>query len=195
MAVEVSLIADSENGQTANGPRGDLVRRLEDPRTAASLAQILDHADLLAMLIDGLDGFFRRADVISDSVASGVADVKQLATAGDGQRPWAAVDMAALSETVARLSVAAVDAAPALERLLDSPLTDPQTADTLAELGEALIEGRQAAAADRRGAKGLFALVRATRDPDVARGLGFMIQIARAVGRRLGQNPPPPRKE
>ncbi|MGV0849625.1 DUF1641 domain-containing protein [Mycolicibacterium phlei] len=189
MAADVSLISNSEVDRPAATPRDDLIRRLEDPQTAASLQQILDHVDLLATLIDGLDGFIRRADVISDSVSDGINEVKQLASANNGQRTWPSVDVAALSDTVTRLSAAAANAAPALERLLNSPLTDPRTADTLAELGEALIEGRQAAAAERGKPKGLFALMRATKDPDVARGLGFMIQIAKAVGQQLGQAP------
>lgn len=194
MSADVSLITDSENELTADSPRNDLIRRLEDPKTAAALGQLLDHAELVAFLVDSIDGFVRRADVISDSVASGVAEVKQLA-GSSGQRPWPAVDVAALSETVARLGAAAAAAAPVVERLLNSPLTDPQTADTLAQLGEAVVAGRQAAAADRRGPKGIFALMRATKDPDVARGLGFMIHIARAVGRSLGQDPQSARKE
>ncbi|EKF24404.1 hypothetical protein C731_1609 [Mycolicibacterium hassiacum DSM 44199] len=194
MSADVSLITDSENELTADSPRNDLIRRLEDPKTAAALGQLLDHAELVAFLVDSIDGFVRRADVISDSVASGVAEVKQLA-GSNGQRPWPAVDVAALSETVARLGAAAAAAAPVVERLLNSPLTDPQTADTLAQLGEAVVAGRQAAAADRRGPKGIFALMRATKDPDVARGLGFMIHIARAVGRSLGQDPQSARKE
>lgn len=189
---QASLIADSENGQAVDTPRDALIRRLEDPQTAASMAQILDHLDLIATLIDGLDGFIRRADVISESVTAGVADIRQLATAGDHERPWASVDVGALTDTLARLSTAAANAAPALERLLNSPLTDVRTADTIADLGEALLEGKQAADADHSKRKGLFALLRATKDPDVARGLGLMIHIARAVGRRVGQSPQTP---
>lgn len=188
MAAQVSLISDSEADQSAT-PRDELIRRLEDPQTAASLERILDHVDLLATLIDGLDGFVRRADVITGSVSDGINEVKQLALANNGQRSWPGVDVAALSDTVTRLAAAAANAAPALERLLNSPLTDPRTADTLAELSGALVEGREAAAAERGKPKGLFALMRATKDPDVARGLGFMIQIAKSVGHTLGQAP------
>src|SRR4029453_3932854 len=149
--------------------------------------------DLLATIIVGLDGLLRRAEVIGDNVASGVAEVRDLAAAGNGQRPWPSVDLAALSGSVTRLSAAVVDATPALDRLLHSPLTDPQTAEVLAEIGEALLEGKRAAAADPRGPKGVFALMRVTKDPDISRGLGFMIQIARAFGKRLA--PPEPSKE
>jgi hypothetical protein len=175
-----------------DSPGDDLIQRFDDPQVASSLAVILEHADLLATLVAGLDGLLRRAEVISDSLAAGVSEVRGLSAASNGQRPWPSVDVAALSDTVTRLSAAAVDATPALERVLQSPLADPQTADVLAEVGAALLEGRRAAIADPRGPKGIFALMRVTKDPDVSRGLGFMIQIARAFGRRLSPPEPPP---
>lgn len=186
MAAHASLIESRESEDLiADSPGDAIIARLDDPQIAASLSLILDHADLIATMIVGLDGLVRRAEVIGDNVASGFAEVRDLAASSTGKAPWPAVDLAALSETVARLSAAVVDAAPALDKLLRSPLTDPQTADVLADAGEALLEGKQAAAADPRGPRGVFALMRVTKDPDVSRGLGFMIHIARAFGRRL----------
>lgn len=186
MAAHASLTAGPEGDELIDAsPGDDLIQRLDDPQIASSLAVVLDHADLLATIIMGLDGVLRRADVIGDSLASGVAELREVATSSSGQRPWPSVDVAALSDTVTRLSAAVVDATPALDRLLHSPLTNPQTAEVLAEVGEALLEGKRAAAEDPRGPKGIFALMRVTKDPDVSRGLGFMIQIARAFGRRL----------
>jgi hypothetical protein len=177
----------------AESPGDEVIARLDDPAIASSLLLILDHADLLATIIVGLDQLLRRAEVIGDSVTSGVAEIRDLAASSNGQRAWPSIDFAALSDSITRLSSAVVDATPAIDRLLRSPLTDPQTAEVLAEVGEALIEGKQAAAADPRGPKGVFALMRVTKDPDISRGLGFMFQIARAFGRRLAP-PEPPKK-
>jgi Protein of unknown function (DUF1641) len=186
VAAHASLTARPDGDELIeDSPGDDLIQRLDDPQIASSLAVILDHADLLAVLISGLDGLLRRAEVIGDSLASGVAEVRELSASSNGQRPWPSVDVAALSDAVTRLSASVIDATPALEKLLHSPLTDPQTVNVLAEVGEALVEGKRAAAEDPRGPKGVFALMRVTKDPDVSRGLGFMIQIARAFGRRL----------
>ena len=188
MAAHASLIEGIDPDQLiAESPGDEIIARLEDPAVASSISLILDHADLLATIIVGLDGLLRRADVIGDNLASGVAEVREFAASTNGARPWPTVDLTAVSDSVTRLSAAAVDATPALERLLQSPLTDPQTADVLAEIGEAVLEGKRAADADPRGPKGVFALMRVTKDPDVSRGLGFMIQIARAFGRRLAR--------
>jgi hypothetical protein len=186
VAAHASLIESLDtNAFIAESPGDELIARLEDPKIASSISLILDHADLLATLIVGLDGLIRRADTIGDSLASGVADARELAASAGGLGPWPKLDLAGLSDTVTRLSAALVDATPAIDRLMHSSLTDPQTADILAEVGEALLEGKQAAAADPRGPKGIFALMKVTKDPDVSRGLGFMIHIARAFGRRL----------
>lgn len=191
MAAHGSLIATFDSDELVdNSPGDDLVARLDDPRVASSISLILDHAELLATIIVGLDGMLRRADVIGDNLASGLAEVRELAS--NGQPPWPSVDLAALSDTVTRLSSAVIDAAPAIDRLMHSPLTDVKTADVLADLGEALLEGRQAAEADPRGPKGLFALMRVAKDPDVSRGLGFMIHIARAFGQQLAPSGTPP---
>ncbi|AOS95006.1 hypothetical protein AN480_28670 (plasmid) [Mycobacterium intracellulare subsp. chimaera] len=191
MTAHASLIGPSDlDDLEEQSPGDDLLQRLDDPRIASSLSVILDHADLLATIITGLDGLLRRAEVIGDSVVSGVAEFREVAASTNGQRPWPSLDIAAISDSVTRLSVAAIDAAPAVERLLRSPLTDPQTAEIIAQAGEALLEGKEAAAADPRGPKGVFALMRVTKDPDVSRGLGFLIHIARAFGQRLAPEPP-----
>ncbi|UNB49921.1 DUF1641 domain-containing protein [Mycolicibacterium sp. YH-1] len=186
MAVHAALATGIDEAELLTESPGDrLIQRLDDPGVASSLSLILDHADLLAVVIVAVDGLLRRADVIGDSVSASVGEARQVIAAANGQRSFPQVDIAALSETVKRLTAAAVDATPALDRLLHSSLTDPQTADFLAQAGDALLEGREAAEADPRGPRGVFALMRVTKDPDVSRGLGFMIQVARAFGKRL----------
>lgn len=190
MTADSSLIESYDvDGLMASSPGDDLLQRLDDPRVAASLSVILDHADLLATIVVGLDGLLRRAEVIGDSLISGLAEVRDAATSTNGHRSWPSLDLPALADTATRLSSAAIDAAPAVERLLQSPLTDPQTAEFIALAGEALLEGKKAAAAEPRGPRGVFALMRVTKDPDVSRGLGFMIHIARAFGQKLAPEP------
>jgi hypothetical protein len=192
VAAHASLIEGFDtDALVAESPGDEVIAALEDPRIASSLSVILEHADLLATIVVGLDGLLRRAEVIGDSVASGVAEIREVAASSSGQQPWPSVDLAALSASITRLSAAVVDATPGLDRLLHSPLAHPETVEIIADVGEALLEGKRAAGADPRGPKGVFALMRVTKDPDVSRGLGFMIQIARAFGRRLAPADPP----
>jgi hypothetical protein len=194
VAAHASLIESLDtDALVAESPGDEVIARLDDPAIASSLSLILEHADLLATIVVGLDGLLRRAEVIGDNLASGVAEIREVAAAGSGQGVWPSVDFAALADSITRLSAAVVAATPAIDRLLHSPWADPQTAEVLADVGDALLEGKRAAAADPRGPKGVFALMRTTKDPDVSRGLGFMVQIARAFGRRLAP-PEPPKK-
>lgn len=180
------------NGQVLHTSPADRLReRLDDPAVAEALNSLLDHADLLAILVAGLDGFVRRGDEISETLSSAVGELRGPALLAGVPGLNAAraelgdVDVQAVAAGVARLSGALVDALPTLNKLLQSRLFDPSTADVLADLGEAVVEGKAAAEADPGGPRGLFGLWRVTKDTDVTKGLGFLVQVARAFGRRL----------
>lgn len=180
----------SANGQVVDASPGDRLReRLEDPQVAAALNSLLDHADLLAILVTGLDGFVRRGDEITASLSSTVEELRGAGSPLPGldgvQAELRTVDVQALAAGLSSLAGAVADAAPALNRLLRSQMLSPQVVDLLADAGEALVEGKAAAAADPDGPKGLYGLWRLSRDRDVTRGLGFVAQVARAFGRRL----------
>lgn len=161
---------------TANGhavamsPSDRIRERLDDPKVAESLDTLLDHAELLAVLVTGLDGFVRRGDTISNSLSSALTDLKgaPLSSAVPGATALKGVDIQALAASLATLSTTLVAATP-----------------VLAALGEAVVDGKAAAAGS--SPKGLFALWKVTKDPDVGRGMNFMIQVARSFGRRVGQ--------
>jgi hypothetical protein len=165
------------NGQAIAVSPADQIRdRLDDPTVAAALNTLLDHAELLAVLVAGLEGFVRRGDLIADSLASAVSDFKGVSVSGvlPSAEVLKGVDVPGLTQTVVTLSNSLVVAAPALNTLLS-------------QVGQAVAEGGEAAAADPGGPKGLFGLWKVTKDPDVSRGLGFMIHVARAFGRQVGQ--------
>ncbi|WP_301150127.1 DUF1641 domain-containing protein [Mycobacterium simiae] len=186
----------SANGHVVISPADQLRDRLDDPAVAASLNDLLDHADLLAILLTGLDGFVRRGDEITGTLASAFDELRTGAREVSGANlpsfdglasELRSVDVQALAASLSSLAAALVTATPALTKILQSPLVDPQAADVLAELGQALIEGKAAAAADPGGPKGLFGLWRVAKDKDINRGLGFLMQVARAFGKQLPQ--------
>jgi hypothetical protein len=170
------------NGQAVAVTPADSVRdRLDDPQVAAALNTLLDHADVLAVLVSGLDGFVRRGDTITETLSSAVSEFRGASPGADALK---GVDLQSLAASLATLSGSVVSATPALNTLLTSGLTDPQAVQVLASLGDALIEGK-AGAADLP--KGIYGLWKAAKDPDVARGLGFLLAVARSFGRRVGQ--------
>lgn len=60
----------------APSPVDTLLAKLDEPRTVAALNNLLEHADLLAILVSGLEGLVRRGEVISDSLASALGELR-----------------------------------------------------------------------------------------------------------------------
>ncbi|GEL19892.1 DUF1641 domain-containing protein [Pseudonocardia asaccharolytica] len=173
------------NGQlVAPSPADDLLARMDEPQVVAALNTLLDHADLLALLVVGLDGMLSRSEVIGDSLAEALGELR--GNVPGGSLP--PIDYKALASSLATLSGSVVGATPALSALLSSSLTDPKAVQVISQLAGALVEGREQIDRDPAAPSGVFGLLRALKDEDVARGLGYLLQVAKAFGRQLGSS-------
>ncbi len=173
------------NGQVAvRSPADGLLERLDDPEIAAALGAILDHADLLALVVTAIDGFLRRSDTIVEAVSDGVHELRGVV----GERPEALadVDLQSLVGSLSTLSVGDRErGSHALrsarfgvgERSAHGP--DPGNA----RRGRGRGEGGGGEGTVRPS--GVFGGSAGLKDDDVSRGMGLLIQIARALGRRL----------
>lgn len=168
----------------AESPTDGLLARLEQPRVAEAVNVLLDNADVLAFLVVALDGFLNRGEVIADSLAEGITELR--GAAGGGHGPLAGIDAKGLAGSLAALSGPVVAAAPALGRLLTGPLADPATVRALTRVAAALAEGEQRSTAGPAGPSGVIGLLRLLRDEEVSHGLGYLVEVARALGRTLG---------
>lgn len=170
--------------QLSAEPRPEAVRlldRLEDPRTASALHTLLDNVELLSVVVRGLDGLARKGDVIGDTLAEVLHEVR---AAGRST----GLDPLLTSRQLATLIPTLAEASPAIQRILASPIVEPEPIDVLSDAANALVIGLKAAQAkDTR--VGLRGLMKATRDDDVQRGLGFLVEVARAFGRHLNSSP------
>ncbi|MBX7430921.1 DUF1641 domain-containing protein [Mycobacterium sp. Y57] len=169
-----------------SGPADAVRARLDDPRVAEALDTLLDHADLLAVLVSGLDGFVRRGDDITANLNMALGELG----AQSGQVPALAslkqVDLGQLSTSLAVLTGGLVKATPAINTLLNSALTDQQSAEVVSALGEALVSARASVPAPPTGMRGLWKTLRAaSKDPDVTRGLAYLIEVARQFGKKV----------
>lgn len=176
MTAEGSLIAPS--------PMDALVSRLEEPNVVAALNDLLDHADILAVMVVAMDSFVRRGDAIADAFNDAVGELRGMFPGSD-KEPKELVDLGGLASSLATLAGPLTEAAPALRGILRSDLTSPQTIDIITRFGRALVNGSDAARTDPTKLSGAFAVVRALKDDDVARGLSFLLHIIRAFGREL----------
>ena len=159
-------------------PVDAVVERLNDPAVAASLVTLLDNAELLSTLVIGLGGLIERSETIMDSVADGVHEFK---ASGAAIRPEGAPSLSELGSVAGELAAAG----PALNAVLQSSMVKPETIALLSLVSDAATEGAERARIDRTEV-GPMGAVKALRDPEVQRGLGLVIEIARSLGRRVG---------
>lgn len=163
---------------TGSAARTHLVDRLGDPSVAASLEVLLDHADLLAILVEGLDGFVARSEVIGDSLVSGLDDLRGV-TGDGGGLDGAAAELGRLKDAAASL--------------MQSDLLKPEALEQLGVLSRGLARGGERYAATPVEITGVRSMARLLKDPDIKRALGYVATLAQAIGQELDQ--PSPRTE
>jgi hypothetical protein len=97
-----------------------LLARLSEERTAEALNRLLDRLEVIAFVAEALDGFLGRANVVAESVATSVADLRRLA--GDA----GTADVVTSLPKLARAGVQLADAttSPAFTRLMESGLLE-----------------------------------------------------------------------
>ncbi|MEZ5285152.1 MAG: DUF1641 domain-containing protein [Vicinamibacterales bacterium] len=119
-------------------PQDRLQARLSDPATVDSLNRLLDRVDLMAFMLDAVDGFLRRGDTVVDSVSAGVREISESVGIEDGAELLAKLPKLARSGA----EIADVASGPAFDNLLHSGLLerlgDPRTIQLLQTLVERL---------------------------------------------------------
>lgn len=160
-------------------PSDAVVARLDDPVVADNLLLLLDNIDSLAFLAMGLSGLLERGDTLTQSLAEGVAMLRPV----DGEGPDLEEVQATTREAMA-VGRSLLDNAHQVTHLLESEVLSADVVDVLSDAADALVEARQATARRSDESLGPVALVRTLRDPDLQRGLRFVLEVGRALGRR-----------
>ncbi len=170
-----------------------LVQRLTEPETLAILNNLLDKLPLMAMMIEALDGFVRRGDTIAENVAGIVHELKLNERNFDTDK---LVDflksLPKLQEMGEHLlnSGLADDGLPKVidagVSVINSGMLDKEVVTTLGELGRkavhTFLEVKQQKPAPIGG---LWATLRASKDPDVQKSVGFFFAFAKAFAKHL----------
>ncbi|MCL8025398.1 DUF1641 domain-containing protein [Nocardioides bruguierae] len=157
-----------------DGPAALLAARLDDPQVAANLALLLEHADLVAVLLEGLDGFLSRSESIGASVMEAVADART--TVGE-------------NELLGELSVDVPKVAGAAVRLINADLLTPEAVDQVSVLARGLVQGGEDYKASPVEVGGPLTLLKLLKDPDVNRAISYFATVARAIGREVAKAP------
>src|SRR5206468_2768324 len=108
-----------------------------------------DHADLLAVLVEGLDEMVGRSEVIGDSLIEGLTEVRG---AVEGSSDGVDIDLAGVVSSLLRLAsvlpratpgmVNAVDSG-VIDRLLSSEVLNPQAVGQVAMVAQGLSHGAE----------------------------------------------------
>lgn len=164
---------------TLNGNPPDLQERLRDPDTIQALDHILDRLDALARVADA-------AALISAQLPGGLAMFVDSADEIAGRMTANGVDIATGlahgAEAALRFgAIMGPEQVDSLEALLASGVLDAKTVQLVGRLGDALAETARAQPASI----GAMGALRALRDPDVQRALGFLIGFAKRFGASL----------
>lgn len=171
----------------AQDPIETVLARLDEPSIVDSLHQLIDHLDLLAILIVGLDGLVSRGDTIADSLADGFNELREA-----DKPPVDIAKLLAMGQQFADAAPALLDFLPVVERIASSDLGDPRLIDLAATVSRAAVRGAGEAQSGGTTVTGIRSLLRMLKDEDVSRALGFIFSIAKALGQDLKSNDPSP---
>lgn len=150
-----------------------LLEKLADKKTLDGLSAILGKIEMVAFLLDSLDGFLRRSDTVIESVAEGISDLKGAIPDLDSER---------VRRVVAALP-GLVDAGTVLS---EAGMFDPQTVEVLARLGRTVAASHQDLYEQPAKPVGLFDLFRALKDPEIQATVRLALYVAKRYGRGLG---------
>ncbi|MDO5503931.1 MAG: DUF1641 domain-containing protein [Actinomycetia bacterium] len=189
MTLETTETGTDPATSVASDPAAQLAERLSDPGVANSLNTLLDHVDLLALLVSGLDQLVARSDVIGDSLAAGLAELR-----GVSESAGAGVDIAGIATSGGQLASVLPKLAPQLVAVVESGAVDKALA-TLEVSTEALPQVEMLAETLQKGTArfetdpvtvgGPVSLVRQLRDPEISTALSYLLTMAKTLGAEL----------
>ena len=111
--------------QPSTTAQEQLLARLNDEKTADALNRLLDRLEVVAFVAEALDGFLGRANVVADSVAASMADLRKMA--GDS-------GTSGVVDSIPKLAKAGVKLADATVVVLGTLIERRRTLTTLARM-------------------------------------------------------------
>lgn len=175
-----------------------LTERLNDPAVVAALTSLLDRAELVAVLLEGLDQLVARSETVGDNIMGSVAELRATVQ-GNTALADAGVDVKALLEAGVSLAAVLPKAAPgmvaavetgAIDKLFTSGVVGAAAVDQVATLAGGLVAGGRAFESDPVKVGGPLSLLRLLKDPDVNRAISYFVTVARSIGQELAAASP-----
>lgn len=181
----------------------DLSNKLSNPNTLSALNEIIDNAPTIAFLAKGLSDFLNRSEEIADNIGEAIQEFKPQMS-----DEYAATFATLLTQIPKTLPALTENLPPLLEKspnliktglqlgeiaesegvqaFLTSGMLTPELVGFLGDIGRTTVETEHEFRKNPKSVS-LFGLYGATKDDDVQRGLGFMISLAKNIGKMLRQ--------
>lgn len=158
----------------------NLTLRLGQPDVLGAVERLTAHAGALGTIAELLDG-------LPNGLAMGVDIFDDLARAAAARGADFETILRVTTDALQRLSTFITS--PAFQSLLDSGVLDTEAIALVGEVGRVAAEARTAPSES----VGVFALLRAMKEPEVQRAISFGLRIARGFGHALEQGQQPAR--
>jgi uncharacterized protein YjgD (DUF1641 family) len=173
--------------------RSKILERLSDPETLRQINSLLDRLPLLAFLAESTEGFIRRGETIADNVSGLVADLKLDESSLNADKLKNLLrqlqKMQEVTEKVLNSDLAGAElpkAIDAAQQVLNSGMLDKQVLETLGRIGRMSADAYQEVSSKpTQPLGGLWAMMRAAKDPEIQKTLGFAFAFAKAFAKHL----------
>jgi hypothetical protein len=168
-----------------------LLERLAAQQTIDSLTLLLEKLDLIVFAINAIDGFLRRGDVIADSIADSVGDLRAVTTSVDAKNVrLIASGLPQLVEAGQQLLASGAlskvsELAEAGMLLSKSGFFEPKVVSLLGEMGRLASESYAGAKTAPQKQYGVFDLVRLLKEPAIQRTINVLVAMSRQFGQKL----------
>lgn len=170
------------NDFDATSTLDQLAMKLSDPVAASALSSLIDQAGLLSFLLRVLDEFLSRGDVIADSIAEALGQAKAIVGESRENRSY---DLGEVASHLGKLAVSLSESSPAITELLDSGLFRSDVMQLLATVADAAVDAKERVATGPQKIHGAYSLAKSLKDPNVQRGMSYVVALASALGQRV----------
>lgn len=169
-----------------------VLAKLTDPQTLQTLNSLLERLPLIAFTVEALESFLQRGETIADNMSEAVGQMELTAKDIDISKLLMFLEaLPTLTEAGEKiLNSELMNGVPAVIEagvsMIDSGMLDQQVVSTLGDLGKKGAETyRDVASKPVEPVGGLFATLKATKDPDVQKTVGFFFAFAKAFAKHL----------
>lgn len=173
--------------------RSQILERLSEAKTLGLINSLLDRLPLIAFLAESLEDLVKRGEEIADNATGMVQELKLNEVQIDLAQSKALLSQLAkwqaIGEQVLQSRLAGEDLPKAIEagaNLVDSGMLDEKVVATLGKVGRQAVDSYlKVSNSPVQPVGGLWAMMRASKDPDVQKTVGFAVAFAKEFAKHL----------